>query len=215
MARFTLLTVAICGLVSPAAWAHDVIQPPWRGQDGSTYQEWRFDTNANPAPPEVINNPYGTASAAITVGDFGSGWLDQLGGLGDTQTNYWDLGSAGTIVIDIDNRPEPLPYKEIWIQVTYFQDLWQAPAVDVPGASLLGGETRLIEHVSTGGDWFLDQTMWRIEPNPDHEQITVTADLSGSVIDQIVIDTICIPEPGTLAGLVVGCCLLAVRRRRP
>ena len=53
------------------------------------------------------------ATAAVTIGEFGSGWLHQLPGFG-LATGYWDLGrTGGSIVIDIDNRPDALPVKEL------------------------------------------------------------------------------------------------------
>lgn len=188
------------------ALAHDLIPPDWRGQDGTTYQEWRFDTNANPALPDVINNPYGGAIANITVGAAGSGWHYQLAaGFGPNQTGYWDLGGAGgSIVIDIDNRPEPLPYKEVSVQVTYWEDIHAAPSVNVPNAVRIGGQTVLVE--DTGfGEWWLDQSIWRMEPNPASEQVIISAHPTyQSVVDQVVIDTICAPEPGMALLTIVA-----------
>jgi len=209
-------------LVPSAVLAHDMVPPGWRGQEGSTYQEWTFDDADNPAPPEFLSNPYGSASAGITVAEFGSGWRWQLSAMG-TQTGYWDLGGVGvggtgpdgSIVIDIDNRPLTTPdsWKEIWVQITYYEDINQAPIVIVPGATLSSQQTLLVEHISTGGDWKLDQSVWRIQPNPLHEQVVITADHQwGSIVDQVVVDTICLPEPAMLSKLLLGGAL-ALRRR--
>jgi hypothetical protein len=216
-----LVVAAICSL-SSAALADDLFQPTWRGQEGTTFEKWEFNSSANPADPDVINNPYGTASAAITLGRMGDGWINQYPGLG-TPTGYWDIGAPGTppegpngqIVIDIDNRLEPLPYKEIWVQVTCFKDTVQPPIVSVPGATLLEDPTlTVVEDAPPFGEWVLQLTKWRIEPNPSHEQVILSADpLWGATIDEVVIDTICIPEPATFGLLVVGC-LVAFRRRR-
>lgn len=189
--------IVLCMLGAATAFAHDLIEPDWRGQEGTTYQQWRFDDACNPAIPEVINNPYGQATATITVGEYGEGWLYDLG-LG-TQTGYWDLGgTGGQIVLEIDNRPEPLPYKEIWVQVTYYVGIIVAPTVDVPEGRLISTQTILVEEDIFGG-WFLDQSVWRIGPNPAQEQIIVTADPNwGSVIDQVVVDTNC-----TSSGCIV------------
>ena len=198
--------------------ADDVIAPTWRGEGGTTYQEWRFDTGANPSAPEVATNPYGKPEASVVVGLFGSGWIDQLEGMG-TKTGYWDLGGAGTITLDIPNSPVANPYKDIWVQVTYYEDISQAPTVDIAGATRLGGETRLAEHVDTGGDWFVDQSMWRIQPNPSSESIVLTSDPDwGGVIDQVVVDTRCsdapgVPEPASITALLLGCGAMLFRRR--
>jgi hypothetical protein len=192
--------------------AHTLIDPPWASADGTTFQEWTFDDGDNPASPEVVRNDYGEAAALITAGDMGAGWMESLFGFG-SQTGFWDLGSAGTMVFDIDNRPEALPYKEIWVQVTYFLDLSAAPTVEIPGATLLDTQTVVVEDVGMGG-WFLDQSSWRIEPNPPHEQIVLTSDLMwGSVIDQVAIHTICVPEPTSIALLALSG--IALLKRKP
>jgi len=213
--RTLLAAVLVLGALGPAAaWAHDLLPPPWRGQEGSATQVWNFGGSANPAAPDQINNPYGAAVANITVGEFGSGWLNQLPAMG-TQTGYWDLGGeGGSIVIDIDNRPEPLPYKEIWVQVTYYNDITRAPTINVPGAMYLEGQTVTVETVDTGGAWLLDLSKWRIEPNPVHEQIVVNSSpMWGAVVDQIVVDTICAPEPGTVGLLSLSAWVLLAGRR--
>lgn len=185
------------------AFAHDLVQPVWRGQEGTTYQHWRFDTNENPAGPEVINNPYGQATATITVGELSAGWLDDpcLG-----QTGIWDLGGVGgSIVLDITNQSSVLEYKEILVQVTYFVGISEAPTVDVPGATFLNEQTILISDDPLG-HWDLHQSVWRIYPTPANEQIILISNVSwGSVIDQIVVDTKsataeCIVDFNDLAG---------------
>ncbi len=211
------VSVALALGISPAS-AHDVLGPDWRGlfPDQMTYQEWTFDDADNPAPPEVIINPFGDASADITVGDFSEGWFESLGGFG-TQTGFWDIGGVGgQIVLDIDNAGTPNPVKEIWVQVTYWCDIQQAPTVEVPGGELVDFQPEyLIEHAPAGGDWLLDLWVFQIRPNPDHEQIVITSDQDlGSVIDQIVVDTWCVPEPATLGLAVVGLLALIARARR-
>jgi len=220
MSKSNTCVMLVCSamvLASAAcAWGMtDLAVPPWRGEAGSTYQEWQFNADADPAAPDVIINPYGGACADITVGMFGSGWWDQLPGLGNA-TGYWDIGGeGGQIVIDIDNRPLELPYKEIWVQVISFVDITQAPIVDVPGAILLESEEFVVEQVSTGGDWILSLTKWRLEPNPPHERIILTANPAwGTVIDFVAVDTICVPEPASLLLLSLGVPLAALRRRR-
>jgi len=212
MNKLVALAILASMLLPVVAAAHDVYIPDWRGLDGTTYQQWRFDTPANPAVPEVINNEYGSASASITVGLMGSGWLDDpmLG----TQTGIWDIGGDdGQILFDIDNRPLALDYKEIWLQVTYYQSMGGAPIIDAPGAQLISSQTVLIEEDIMGMGWYLDQSVWRIEPNPSHEKVILTGDPWGSVIDQIVVDTYCIPEPTSIGLLILGS-FIAFKKRR-
>jgi hypothetical protein len=75
----------------------------------------------------------------------------------------------------------------------------------------------LVEQAPTGGSWLLDRWIFRIEPNPAHEQIVITSDpVWGSVIDQVVVDTYCVPEPASVGLVVLGAlAVLARMRRRP
>jgi len=207
MARTGLIVL----LLSAISAAHDLVPPPWRGQDGTTYQQWRFDDADNPALPEVIDNSYGDALAAITVGEFGSGWIE--GGPPTwAQQGFWDLGSDGSIVLEIDNRPDPLAYKELWIQVTYLQGPFEQPSVHVPGAEFISEQTVLVAP-DPPSTWYLYQSVWRIEPNPAHEEIVILSEPNwGSAVDQIVVDTLCIPEPSCMILLAAG--VAAIRRRR-
>ena len=207
--RMSMTGLSVMILMASTAWAHDLLPAPWRGQDGATFAQWTFDS---PTDPGTIDNPYGDATASVTLGVQGTGWHDSLVGLG-VQTGLWDLGGdGGSIVLEIDNRPLALDYKEIWIQVTYFEDFSQAPIITIPGASFVSSQTQTVEEVLNGGAWILSQSLWRIEPNPSHEQIVIASDpMWGSVIDQIVVDTIRVPEPAGLALLTAG---MAVMRRR-
>jgi hypothetical protein len=212
-----LFCALVCFLLSLSAvsgFAHDLIVPIWRGIEGTTFQEWDFSTPSDPALPEIISNPFGDASADITVGQFGSGWHQQLPGMG-TQTGYWDIGDGGgSIIIDIDNSLVENPFKEIWIQITYYNDITAAPIVDVQGGVFVGSQLEIpVEHVPTGGDWLLDQYVFRMYPNPSHEQIVILADPRWmSVIDQVVVDTFCVPEPASLSLLAFGGIAFLFRR---
>ncbi|GMU20275.1 MAG: hypothetical protein AMXMBFR13_03720 [Phycisphaerae bacterium] len=199
-------------LVAESALAHDLLPPAWRGQPDSTFQEWAFSDAADPAP--ATNATYGSPSADIAVGPFGSGWLHQLPGLG-TQTGYWDLGSEGSIMFDLDAGPSALPIVEVWVQVTYFDDLTAAPTIDVPGAALVPGsaQTALFESDPISGAWMLDKSVWTISPNPGALQMILTATTAGATIDHVIIDTRAVPEPHSLLALVWGGAVLCRRWR--
>jgi hypothetical protein len=188
------LVGVVCLVCAAPLKAQGLPGPDWRGQPGSSYQALTFDSGAN---PESVPNHFGDATATIVVGPYGTGWYNSLPGLG-TRTGFWDLGSTGgQIEILVDNWSEPYGPKEVWVQVTCFKDIMLEPTtvLDVSGqpecaVTFLGSETALVEHVPTGGDWLVLQSRWRIDPNPAQERIVVRTHLWGSIIDQVVVDTL-------------------------
>ena len=174
---------------APLVLAADLAPPTWRGQPGTAYQSWSFNTDANPAAPEAMQNPYGSATADITVGFLGSGWLSELEGLG-TATGFWDLGgSAGQIVCSAANRPLQAGATEIWVQVTYWQDISQAPAIEIQGATRLSLQSITVEESPTGGSWILEQSSWELPISLAGLQVVLVSNPTwGTLIDAVVLD---------------------------
>jgi hypothetical protein len=205
-----LAAITVLCLVSLPALADDILTPPWdRGADGTTFARWEFSTpDPNPIPDEEIN-PYGPAEASVWTG-VGQGWFDMWGG----RQGVWPLSGAAEIMIP--NRPEPYPWKDIWVQITWAA---QVPgAVPLPGELVWGGIAELVQEQPleptmelppVGETWMHSTYLIHLEPNPDHEIIRIDGSI---MIDELVIDTICIPEPMTLGMLALGA--LALRRRR-
>lgn len=172
--------------ISLNVYAHDLFFPEGRGRAGTTYQHWRFDTDANPLGPEQADNPYGQAVATITLGQFSDGWYDTVsfGSL----TGIWDLGREGTIVVDIPNVSVAPEYTEVRIQITYFDSITGAPLIEVYDAQFMSSQTAMVEQ-DLLGEWILYQGTWRAEGGQAPIEITVTSSFNGSTIDQIVVDT--------------------------
>jgi len=185
---------------SPAA-ADDLFPPPWRGQPNTTFGLWEFYT-PNPSPlPDEGHYPFGPPSMAIYPG-VGQVWQSEWNG----RTGVWPL--SGEIWLGIPNSPIQRPWKDIHIQLTWGP---QAPGntpivmstqpISVPGT--------LVQTTPLGSGWFHSVYTIRLEPNPSWEQILITG---GIDVDELVVDTICIPEPATLGLLGLG--LVAIWRRR-
>ncbi len=198
MRRATLIALLPFVALSERVLADDLplFRPAWRGQQGTTYQQWTFDDDDNPAVPENILNSYGPASADITVKENGAGWQESLI-TAPERTGVWvDLDAVS---LAIDNSPEALPYKEVWIQVTYYEGSAYPPAVEIDGAELLHSDSEDVGPSDPmGNSWIVQHSRWRLEPNPTHEVITLApgAQPFGMTIDQIVVDTICFAGAG-------------------
>ena len=176
---------ALCVLMPAIASAFT--PPDWRGQPESSYQDWRFDTAANPATPKTINNPYGSPTAAITVGELSTGWWDADSIFG-TRQGYWDLGSGGTIQVVL---PKTL-YLEIWVEIVYCKDPSEKPAVTIAGATPASGnpEVEELETVWPMSTWYAERTKWIIPAGSSPGPVVITSDLAwGSIVDSLSIDT--------------------------
>lgn len=178
----------------------DLNIPDWRGDDGTTYQEWDFLTGDNPAAPDAYVNDYGVPSVAI--GGDNSIWLKENLGHEGVWSVYSDSMKVTISNVDIEN-----PYKEIWLQIIYKEELliWTDPRE----SSL----TLVDKQVLESGYIYAAYSII-IEPNPETEDIIIRPYMCSAFIDSLIIDTICVPEPMTIGFLGLGGALLALKRRR-
>jgi hypothetical protein len=206
MKKLLFLFALMLLLCAVAASADDLFPPPWRGQPGSTWQLWEFSTPDPNPMPDAGYNPYGVPYVQIYPG-VGQVYWPELNG----RVGVWPL--SGEAWIEIPNRPEPLPFKDIYIQLTWEE---QAPGNRpmVGTTAPQGVEGTLLQEIPLEGLWKHSIYTIRLQPNPDRETILITG---GVDVDQLVIDTICyVPEPGSilaLAGGLVGLVGFARRRR--
>lgn len=212
-----LIALALVALIAPAALADDLNPPEWRGAPGSTFQHWTFDTapaDMASIAPDVDQNPYGDPRL-IDSYSTSSEWLEMYEGRQGVWHAYWDFW------IDLPNDPEPRPFKDILVQFTYYYDDptgWDngRPMIDDVFVMPEGDwSVDVLQEYQLEGNWFYSQWLVHIEPNPEFESLYVIADdeYSELYIDQIVVDTLCFPEPASLALLGIGGLMLLRRRR--
>ena len=176
-------------------------QPCWRGQSGSTFQQWAFSVSNNPAaiPPELATNSYGPPLASLVEGPFSAGYIESDGFLGCRQ-GIWDLGHLGTMTLNIPNDPASPAgsYKYVQVQVTQYRDgLYdENAAVAIAGGTLVSEQQHTNETTFFGGNWVVAQSIWRLGPPcPASEAVVLTAGTNGTLLDQVVIDTLCLYLP--------------------
>lgn len=227
----SLSILGVSTAFATTALADDLNPPTYRGQPRSTSAEWDFLTNQ----PSPQIQPDGT-TVPLVVGDF-KAQLDAafpasaphpsgatFGSIAwtDAQSNGGYLGSAGgnppVLAFNVPNWIDNEPLKLLRLQITY--------SGPTPGTSVQGflGVPGSSDAVVEDAGPLLPQTSpslpegmnyvfqdWTMQPNPDWEQVVIFLQ-PGTFIDQVVIDSISLPEPAAFAALASVSLLL--RRRR-
>jgi hypothetical protein len=210
----TLLCAAslfVVAVLSQAVLADDIVPAPWRGQPNTTCQVWEFGTAA-----ALDVYPDGTRPGALPPGpstrifhitpNSGSGWLDSYGG----RQGVWPL--SGLMELHVENYVLPNPYKEMWLQITWREELTGGHPVitDLFPAASSPPELVSLDYVLP---WTQSTYRWYYSPNPDYEDFLISGDI---YVDELIVETRCyVPEPATAALLGLGsAAALALRRRR-
>jgi hypothetical protein len=188
----------------------DLTPPEWRGDDGSVWASWDFETSETSPAPDMGSNPYGDTILTASPGT-GQEWQATL----DGAVGVWPL--SGNIIIEVDNRPELQPEKLVWIQLTWQR---QAPenlpplvwvAYDSSSTGFLDPEVEFQRTEAGMENWTYSLYKVTLDYNPTHETINIQG---GVNVDSVVIDTLCIPEPATVGFLGLGALALYRRRKR-
>ena len=168
----------------------------------SSYQEWQFTNNANPAFPTIASNAAGVAAAAISMGFASSGWLYGPPTYG-SQVGLWDLGgqkrdepedTRGNITLSV-----PVPavasgksYTDVRLRVLQYVDgLIYTGELEVSPPELLFLERTVVESIPGPLDrrWVEDVFAGRIAPSPQPVLVTVTGATNGTIVSAIRVDT--------------------------
>jgi hypothetical protein len=159
--------------------------------------------------PGFGNNPQGMSQAIVTpLGP----WMPSK----DGEPGVFPL--SGFIDVPINNYTEPNPEKRIWVQLTWQSQQGALIPNPIVEETQWGnaGITTLIETDQLLGNPFWKHSTYEIVLpfNPNHEVVKISGDIN---VSELVIDTRCVPEPGTLMLLVtagLGALCYAWRRRR-
>lgn len=218
MSLFLIVAFMISGL--PAV-ADNLVPPGYVGDPLSYHAEWEFNGG-------LLLDPDSESSVGSTGGEFlydrfdthidvdGAGWgwdpADGDGGMVNTNRD-------GSFAINTINWVDEEPEKYIRVQLTY---IGLAPVVtgangyEYDGYHGGGTDTTdlgfFVPYSTVNVDPNHLYSDIYMQPNPDWEQIEVFVP-QGTVIDEIVVDTISIPEPSTLAFMGVAGAIAVFLRR--
>ena len=222
MTRVVGLVMFCCLIVSATSFADDLNPPPWRGQWSTTVQYWEFYTpEPGPLVPDgpgpLIDDPVGApyeqpgylpSTEVIVQPGPGMGWIEFDPNSG--REGIWPLSGIIDVVVD-NHDPNPENEKWIWVQVTWRpQDAGEVPIfenLDPPPV----GDILPIEEIPCDNEWVHSTYFWKLDWNPPDERFTIGGTID---VDELVIDTWCIPEPTILAMFVLGLPLVLKRSRK-
>lgn len=211
----SLASLVVLLLISASASAVvicDSDPAPFRGGENTTLQSWLFSTNANPAFPDEVVNPYGMPQVDL-IGSFAANtvWLDEDNG----HQGVWvvDRSIYSDMVATVDNNPVRNAYKQVWLQITYSAQDDEAPMIYVVPEGNINAYVpmNLVSKTAVDDNYFHAVYSLTIRPNPTFEQIYIRPRDCQVYVDCITIETQCIPEPMTMGLLGLGSLLL--RRR--
>lgn len=189
----------------------DTVEPAWRGQANTTLQAWNFDSASNPALVTVDQNPYGTPSATVFEPDTTipkkTYWMPS----DNDHTGVWRIYGWNYMELYLPNSPQENPIKEIWLQITYSAgSIDRKPEIQTqPEYATM----QVMQSTVVDALYYHDVIKITLNPNPTEEWIYLLPRDCTLYIDEIVVDTICIPEPMTIAILGLGGLLLRKRKK--
>jgi len=203
-----MLVVCLAGTVLAIDyWGGPPCDTWLRGGEGTTFQLWAFSDQEYFGPEEPFN-PFGDPLAEFdppTGWEWGGGWECPL----EMDLYGWVPGwhcsneAGGSITLTIPNTDDPAGKKWIFLQVTSSKvpsDVTVSGSGGNPAGYTNGSWSTGLPHIQWpppapfGGSWYTYNYGRWIEPNPESETITLTFPFC-TVVDQIVVDTICTQDP--------------------
>ena len=221
----TSLIILMVFFTGSLALADDYWIPEWRGQPGTTWAVWDnwinypgpMPADASDANPAGLAAPYAMADPASAF--LMDSWTDSLG---DNRWNVMHIIGDDELMFHLDNYDRDWPEKLVWIQITYDSDQAWPMAFNVvagyDGITFPFHVPANLVAITEPPGWVTAAYEFSFEPNPAWEEIYLKFEFHANptpsaYVDQVVIDTWCIPEPLTLCLLTLGSLAALIRRR--
>ena len=219
MKRIGVFLIAAMALGVLSAVADNFAPPEYVGNPLSYHAEWEFASN--PFPTDGIprdsesdggpkNGEYLYSLAGGTHIDFDDS-SDWVWNIADGNGGIVNTNRAASFAINTINWVDDEPDKSIRVQITY-----QGQAPTVVGATGYEGANSFgpfAPYSTVNWDSTHLYSDIAMQPNPDWEQIEVFVPM-GTVVDEIVVDSISIPEPSVIVMVLMsGGGLFFVRRK--
>lgn len=182
-------------LISAVAMAHDLNPPDWAGADNTVYALWEFSIEGY-GNLDGLADDYNGPGPAYLMSNDPCGWTGSYSG-------HQGVLLPGEARFFLDNYTrDNARKKRIRIQATYYgtapdieseTDDGETPVVNIPPGTI-GGP---IQTFDLGGGWY--HGTWEFDydsTNPGAETVTIT----GSYLDDVVIDTVCYEGTDPNAG---------------
>jgi hypothetical protein len=212
MSRSAASLFAVLAL-STSALADDLFPPVWRFTPGSTDQHWDFSAGPAGGVPDALplNNPYGAGPLLSPLAP--AAWSPALMGRNDV----WDISAGGGGGLDffVPNTGVTIHQKNLWLQITYWAPIPGGP-LGVSISSGSGAFTQLSSVITPlPGGWYHELSVWNVPSCPQKEVVHLFPMGTVAYVDQVVIDTQCIPVPAPTAAATLALAgLVTLRRRR-
>jgi hypothetical protein len=210
-----ILAVAVCAVVTWAipGLAEDIWPPYWRGEWSTTSQVWEFRTPDNPVAPDGPATggqpPLPSTMLHVFPGP-GMEWIP-FDPDAPERMGIWPLSGVMDVVVD---NHDPHPENEKWLsmQLTWKpQEVGREPEVRLTYPDGLPIQLSADGNFGFPGEWWMTQYTYKLPVNPPEEFITISGLIN---VDELVIDTWCVPEPATLCLLALGGLAIMRKTRR-
>lgn len=212
--RGMLPLLAFILFVAIAARAEYINPLGWEGNPYYTHQSWDFGTGQSPVNADVDLNPFGEPKLGIH--GLHIDWLEETLG----REGVWTIKNGWAQVEGIfPNEQNEHLSKEVWIQISLHTSIRGGAPIDVffeypPGSYVATAKESSV--VPDADGWVYQTYLFELTPQPDWEVIGLNFSVPVGdyvAIDELVVDTRCIPEAATLSLLSLGGLMLQKRRQ--